>query len=177
MISRSAEETGVPPCVRRLTASQAIAPQKNGLCPAGISEIRKCSNKVNCKPLVLTDERETTEKRFCFHPGFAKWRASLSARGHYAGPSTTIMSSIPEPNRNSTPKSFVVQYHVRGRRKRQLLTTRCQTVQNIIDMGQQSFPAFTDRNPWICIDSKHATAFVGVDPEHRALRMRQRRPI
>jgi hypothetical protein len=78
------------------------------------------------------------------------------------------MSSIPEPNRNSTPKSFVVQYHVRGRRKRQPLTTRCQTVQDIIDMGQQSFPAFTDRNPWICIDSKHATVFVGVDPEHRS---------
>jgi hypothetical protein len=78
------------------------------------------------------------------------------------------MSPIPEPNRNSNTKSFVVQYHVRGRRKRQPLTTRCQTVQDIIDLGQQSFPAFAERNPWICVDSKHATVFVGVDPERQS---------
>lgn len=35
-------------------------------------------------------------------------------------------------------------------------------------MGQQSFPAFAERNPWICIDSKHATVFVGVDPERQS---------
>ena len=34
-------------------------------------------------------------------------------------------------------------------------------------MGQQSFPAFAARNPWICIDSKHGTAFVGLDPERQ----------
>ena len=72
---------------------------------------------------------------------------------------------------NSTfPKertAFEVQYHVRGRRKRQPLTGRCHTVQDIIDLGQQSFPAFTDRNPWICIDSKHGTVFVGLDPERQ----------
>jgi hypothetical protein len=77
------------------------------------------------------------------------------------------MPQTPEPNGNS-PKSFVVQYHVRGRRKRQPLTARCQTVQDIIDMGQQSFPAFAERNPWICIDSKHAAVFVGLDPERQA---------
>ena len=49
---------------------------------------------------------------------------------------------------------------------RQPLTTRCQTIQDIIDMGQQAFPAFAARNPWICIDSKHATVFV--DPERQS---------
>ena len=44
----------------------------------------------------------------------------------------------------------------------------CQTVQDIIDVGQQSFPAFAERNPWICIDSKHATVFVGLDPERQS---------
>ena len=77
------------------------------------------------------------------------------------------MSPKPELNANSTPKSFAVQYHVRGRRKRQPLIAHCDTFQDIIDMGQQSFPAFTERNPWICIDSKHATVFVGLDPERQ----------
>ena len=63
--------------------------------------------------------------------------------------------------------AFEVQYHVRGRRKRQPLTGRCQTVQDIIDLGQQSFSAFANRNPWICIDSKHGTVFVGLDPERQ----------
>ena len=58
-----------------------------------------------------------------------------------------------------------MQYYVRGRRKREPLKTRCQTVQDIIDLGQQSFHEFTARNPWICIDSKRATVFVGLDPE------------
>ena len=65
--------------------------------------------------------------------------------------------------------AFEVQYHVRGRRKRQPLTGRCQTVQDIINLGQQCFPAFADRNPWICIDSKHGTVFVGLDPERQTL--------
>ena len=75
------------------------------------------------------------------------------------------MLPIHEENHNSTAKPFVVQYHVRGRRKRQPLTSRCHTIQDIIDLGQRSFSAFTERNPWICIDSKHATVFVGLDPE------------
>jgi hypothetical protein len=79
----------------------------------------------------------------------------------------TIMMPISGPSGNSIPKSFAVQYHVRGRRKRQPLIAHCETVQDIIDMGQQSFPAFAERNPWICIDSKHATVFVGLDPERR----------
>jgi hypothetical protein len=41
-------------------------------------------------------------------------------------------------------------------------------MQDIIDMGQQSFPAFAERNPWICIDSKHATVFVGLNPERQS---------
>jgi hypothetical protein len=77
------------------------------------------------------------------------------------------MPPKPEPNANSIPKSFAVQYHVRGRRKRQPLIARCETVKDIVEMGQQSFPAFTARNPWICIDSKHATVFVGLDPERQ----------
>jgi hypothetical protein len=60
-----------------------------------------------------------------------------------------------------------VQYYVRGRRKREPLKTRCQTVQEIIELGQQSFQAFTARNPWICIDSKRGTVFVGLDPERQ----------
>jgi len=75
------------------------------------------------------------------------------------------MAPIPEQNQNSKAKPFLVQYHVRGRRKRQALTSRCHTVQDIIELGQRSFPSFADRNPWICIDSKHATVFVGLDPE------------
>jgi hypothetical protein len=71
----------------------------------------------------------------------------------------------PDENANPRPKSFVVQYHVRGRRKRKPLMTRCETVQDVIEIGQRSFPAFSERNPWICIDSKHATVFVGLDPE------------
>jgi hypothetical protein len=78
------------------------------------------------------------------------------------------MMPTPELNGNLIPKSFAVQYHVRGRRKRQPLIAHCQTVQDIIDMGQQSFPAFAERNPWICIDSKHATVFVGLDPERKS---------
>jgi hypothetical protein len=73
----------------------------------------------------------------------------------------------PKPERNALPKAFAVQYHVRGRRKRKPLVARCETVQDIVDLGQQSFPAFTERNPWICIDSKHATVFVGLDPERQ----------
>jgi hypothetical protein len=78
------------------------------------------------------------------------------------------MTPIADPDGNSNPKSFAVQYHVRGRRKRQPLMAHCQTVQDIIDVGQQSFPAFAERNPWICIDSKHATVFVGLDPERQS---------
>lgn len=72
---------------------------------------------------------------------------------------------LPEENHSSKAKPLLVQYHVRGRRKRQPLTSRCHTVQDIIDLGQRSFPAFAERNPWICIDSKHGTVFVGLDPE------------
>jgi hypothetical protein len=75
------------------------------------------------------------------------------------------MQSTFKQNDNSQLKSFVVQYHVRGRRKRQPVTTRCNTVQEILALAQQSFPAFAERNPWICIDSKHAAIFVGLDPE------------
>jgi hypothetical protein len=73
----------------------------------------------------------------------------------------------PKPEPSAVPKAFAVQYHVRGRRKRKPLIARCETVQDIVDMGQQSFPAFNERNPWICIDSKHATVFVGLDPERQ----------
>jgi hypothetical protein len=72
-----------------------------------------------------------------------------------------------QSNQLSASKQLVVEYHVRGRRKRHALTTYCQTVQDIIDLGERSFPAFAERNPWICIDSKHAVAFVGIDPERQ----------
>jgi hypothetical protein len=80
---------------------------------------------------------------------------------------TNHMLPIPNSTDAKEPRSFEVQYHVRGRRKRQPLTGRCQTVQDIIELGQQSFSAFADRNPWICIDSKHGTVFVGLDPERQ----------
>ncbi|HEX7363260.1 MAG TPA: hypothetical protein VF283_22445 [Bryobacteraceae bacterium] len=82
------------------------------------------------------------------------------------------MLPISSENSNSKTKSFVVQYHIRGRRKRRPLTTSCYTVQDVIELGQESFPAFADRNPWICIDSKHATVFVGLDPEREPQKSR-----
>lgn len=87
------------------------------------------------------------------------------------------MLPIPNSTNAKQPTSFEVQYHVRGRRKRQPLTGRCQTVQDIIDLGQQSFPAFADRNPWICIDSKHGTVFVGLDPERQLLKGERNAPV
>ena len=75
------------------------------------------------------------------------------------------MQSTSNENDNSKLKCFVVQYHVRGRRKRQPVTIRCNTVQEVLALAQRSFPAFAERNPWICIDSKHAAIFVGLDPE------------
>jgi hypothetical protein len=75
---------------------------------------------------------------------------------------------IPDESQNSKSKPFTVNYQVRGRRKRQPLTSRCNTVEEIIDFGKRSFPAFTERNPWICIDSKHATVFVGLDPQSQS---------
>ena len=75
------------------------------------------------------------------------------------------MSQTEAPRRTTIPKSLVVHYHVRGRRKHRPITRQCLTVADIIELGQQSFPAFADRNPWICIDSKRGTVFVGVDPQ------------
>jgi hypothetical protein len=70
-----------------------------------------------------------------------------------------------DQNDQPNQKLLRVQYHVRGRRKCQPLTTRCQTMQEIIDLGRRSFPEFEKRNPWICFDSKHGTVFVGLDAE------------
>ena len=64
-------------------------------------------------------------------------------------------------------KALVVHYHIRGRRKHHPITKHCLDMQEVIDIGQQSFPAFAERNPWICIDSKRATVFVGLDPERQ----------
>jgi len=74
---------------------------------------------------------------------------------------------IPAHHQNDQPNQrlLLVQYHVRGRRKCQPLTTSCQTMQEIIDLGRRSFPEFENRNPWICFDSKHGTVFVGLDAE------------
>ena len=60
---------------------------------------------------------------------------------------------------------FVVIYHVRGRRKRTSVTAQCVTLQDIIRHGEQNFPSFQARNPWICIDSESNTVVVGIDPE------------
>jgi hypothetical protein len=98
------------------------------------------------------------ELRFSFH-------LYLRGRARHLG---LDMLPIHDETHNSKAKPFVVLYHVRGRRKRQPLTSRCHTVQDIIDLGQRSFAAFAERNPWICIDSKHATVFVGLDPECQA---------
>lgn len=87
----------------------------------------------------------------------------LYQRGVYAHLEFAMLSGTDQ--NHPKQRAFTVHYHVRGRRKRQPLTTRCDSVQEIIALGQQSFPAFSERNPWICIDSKHATVFVGLDPE------------
>jgi len=84
------------------------------------------------------------------------------------GPLGAYILPIPDEPQNSKSKPFIVHYQVRGRRKRQPVTSRCNTVEEIIHFGQRSFPAFTERNPWICIDSKHATVFVGLDPQSQS---------
>jgi hypothetical protein len=65
----------------------------------------------------------------------------------------------------SARKTFVVQYRVRGRKQPHTFTSHCETVQQIIDVGQRSFRAFAERNPWICFDSAQSVVFVGIDPE------------
>jgi hypothetical protein len=61
------------------------------------------------------------------------------------------------------PEAMVVAYHVRGRIGRSL-TRRCFTLQDIIRQGEELFPLFLARNPWISVDSRQNTVFVGVDP-------------
>jgi hypothetical protein len=95
---------------------------------------------------------------------YTLFHASGLVRGIFA---RHHMIQIPDQLSDSKSKFLLVQYHVRGRRKRQPLTTQCQTVHDIIDLGQRSFPEFAERNPWICIDSKHGTVFVGLDPERQ----------
>lgn len=122
-------------------------------------------SKINSKPLNFSAHSKTLNLFFpCYGKG--DFRRICIYEGQ--SPFTCHMPQIPDRNGHSKPKSLLVQYHVRGRRKRQPLTTHCETVHDIIDLGQQSFPAFADRNPWICIDSKHGTVFVGLDPERPA---------
>jgi hypothetical protein len=70
-------------------------------------------------------------------------------------------------SKKHTAKALVVAYHVRGRLTRSSLTRRCFTLQDIIRQGEELFPLFLARNPWISVDSKQNTVFVGVDPEER----------
>jgi hypothetical protein len=39
------------------------------------------------------------------------------------------------------------------------------TLQDIIRQGEELFPFFQARNPWISVDSQRNTVFVGLDPE------------
>ncbi len=76
-----------------------------------------------------------------------------------------FMLAVPSTDDRRDQKPFLVQYHVRGRRKCRPLTTHCETLQDIIDVGRRSFHEFENRNPWICFDSKRGTVFVGLDAE------------
>ncbi|MGA7415199.1 MAG: hypothetical protein WBW33_32305, partial [Bryobacteraceae bacterium] len=64
-------------------------------------------------------------------------------------------------------EALVVAYHVRGRLRRSSLTRRCFTLQDIIRQGEELFPFFQTRNPWISVDSQRNTVFVGIDPERQ----------
>jgi hypothetical protein len=79
----------------------------------------------------------------------------------------------PEPegvmSKKHMPQALVVAYHVRGRVRRSSLTRRCFTLQDIIRQGEELFPLFLSRNPWISVDSRRNTVFVGVDPEEQNL--------
>ena len=68
-------------------------------------------------------------------------------------------------SKKHTSKALIVAYHVRGRLTRSSLTRRCFTLQDIIRQGEELFPLFLARNPWISVDSQRNTVFVGVDPE------------
>ncbi len=73
------------------------------------------------------------------------------------------------------PEALVVAFHVRGRQSRSSLTRRCVTLQDIIRQGEELFPFFQARNPWISVDSQRNTVFVGIDPE-REDRSGEKRP-
>jgi hypothetical protein len=72
-------------------------------------------------------------------------------------------------SKKHTAEALVVAYHVRGRLRRSSLTRRCFTLQDIIRQGEELFPLFLARNPWISVDSQRNTVFVGIDPEEQCL--------
>jgi hypothetical protein len=41
------------------------------------------------------------------------------------------------------------------------------TLEEIIRRGEELFPSFQARNPWISVDSTHNTVFVGIDPDRQ----------
>jgi hypothetical protein len=65
------------------------------------------------------------------------------------------------------PETFLVAYHVRGRQRRSSLTMQVLTLEEIIRRGEELFPSFQARNPWISVDSTHNTVFVGIDPDRQ----------
>ena len=68
-------------------------------------------------------------------------------------------------NKEHAAETLIVAYHVRGRQRRSSLTRRCVTLEDIIRQGEELFPSFQARNPWISVDSQRKTVFVGIDPE------------
>ena len=47
-----------------------------------------------------------------------------------------------------------VEFHIRGRRKKRAsLTRHCGTLAEIIRQGEEMFPSFHSRNPWIVMNS------------------------
>ena len=70
-------------------------------------------------------------------------------------------------NEEDIPGELAVAYHVRGRQRRSWVTMRCVTLQDIIRQGEELFPLFQARNPWISVDSQRNTVFVGLDPERQ----------
>ncbi len=68
-------------------------------------------------------------------------------------------------SRTSIPKPFFVRFFVRNCLKQPFLATQRANVHQIVTTGEQVFPNFSERNPWIFTDSIRGLAWVFVDPE------------
>jgi hypothetical protein len=73
--------------------------------------------------------------------------------------------SVPSPRCSlGPPRRFTLQVRLRGE-----LGPTCQILcsglEEAIQFGQNKFPAFTERNPWIGLDSLQRRIWILLDPE------------